>query len=828
MNSFSEIDRVDYQEYKTSVISLLQYILFIDDNKKNKFAVFKFRNSLNQNVDCIRCEVCEYNCDDLLLEKQIIEYKDFSAKCNEEFVPNAKLSLNNNTTTLRVNLIYAHFERVIWENGEFSPIPYTIKEFREEKKNDIIINNDVKKVKTKISKYEKKEIKKLKKRPIYVKNLTKLNRNSKSSIILSLIILLLGSIGLTIYFKTFNHQYYDGTFQYKVNDNAIEIVAFDSNVKSVDIPNEIDGVKVKSIKANAFSNSKVEVVNILSDDLTIENCGFKNAKKLKEFNQNENGSLIIGSNAFEGCESLESITLNGVDIINEYTFKNCISLKSVSLPDSKMGNFSLANTKALESLTYGTSSGQFCLMFGSSNDDISSNLMNISTYMGYINSSYFGEISQIRSIDFLNDQFECAYGALTGLTGISNLYSDGFVEIYNDKVTVNSAGDVFTLSNNFDSKYLNEVVEQLKLLKNIKSLKLENKKYYYDNSFFSSFPNLNELYLSENVNIDFDSLNDNYNLKIIHLDVDALNTLTLNNSFDRVEILGSGVLKYDSLSKISNVKNLIINKNVELSMGCFSNLNNLVSITMPISNLSLSALSLTKNIKELNFNCREFSTSTPYDYISGYSNITKIVIPEGIKMVNEYLVSSCGKLEELVIPTSVTKMGITIIGYGCDNLKYVTTPFVGETQDSTIAYEFFNLSHNSTTHLVISCEMKGSSDFSSGLENAEVIEFKDNVSKNDGLLNKCEKLITLTINNFSSVKDITSNSLTITSLVVNNSTINLKSNIIVQNLYLDDNSNIDELDLTYLSETNTIIHFKSLAPKGFKYAGKFIENSVYN
>ena len=146
-----------------------------------------------------------------------------------------------------------------------------------------------------------------------------------------------------------------------------------------------------------------------------------------------------------------------------------------------MGNFSLANTKALESLTYGTSSGQFCLMFGSSNDDISSNLMNISTYMGYINSSYFGEISQIRSIDFLNEQFECAYGALTGLTGISNLYSDGFVEIYNDKVTVNSAGDVFTLSNDFDSKYLNEVVEQLKLLKNIKSLKLENKKYIYDN-----------------------------------------------------------------------------------------------------------------------------------------------------------------------------------------------------------------------------------------------------------------------------------------------------------------------------------------------------------
>lgn len=828
MNSFSEIDRVDYQENKTSIISLLQYILFIDDNKKNKFAVFKFRNNLNQNVDCIRCEVCEYNCDDLLLEKQIIEYKDFSAKCNEEFVPNAKLSLNNSTTTLRVNLIYAHFERVIWENGEFSPIPYTIEEFREEKKNDVVLKNDVKRVKTKISKYEKKEIKKLKKRPIYVKNLTKLNRSSKSSIILSLIILLLGSIGLTIYFKTFNHQYYDGTFQYKINDNGIEIVDFDSNVKSVDIPNEIDGVKVKSVKANAFSNSSVEVVNVLSDDLTIENYGFRNAKKLKEFNQNENGSLVLGSNVFEGCESLESITLNGVDNINEYTFKNCISLKSISLPDSRMGNFSLANTPALESLTYGTSSGQFCLMFGSSNDDISSNLMNISTYMGYITSSYFGVISQIRSIDFLNEQFECAYGALAGLTGISNLYSDGFVEIYNDKVTVNSASDAFTLSNDFDSKYLNEVVKQLKLLKNIKSLRLENKKCIYDNSFFSSFPNLNELYLSENIKLASDSLNDNYNLKIIHLDVDALNNLSLKNIFDRVEILGSGVLKYDSLSKISNVKNLIINKNIELSMDCFSNLNNLVSITMPISDLSLSALSLTKNIKELNFNCREFSTSTPYNYISGYSNITKIVIPEGIKMVNEYLVSGCEKLEELVIPTSVTKMGITIIGDACDNLKYVTTPFVGKTQDSTIAYKLFNSSYDSTTHLVISGEMKGSSDFSSGLENAEVIEFKKNVSKNEGLLNNCKKLITLTVNNFSSVKDITSNTLTITSFVVNNSNVILNSNIIVQNLYLDDNSNIDNLNLTYLSETNTIIHFKNLAPKGFKYDGVIIENSVYN
>ena len=826
MSSFNEICRVDYQEHKSSVIVLLQYILFTDDNNKDKFAVFKFKNNLNQNVYSIRCEVCEYNSDDLLLEKQVIEYNDLKVKMNEEFVPNAKLKLNSNTKSLRVNLTYARFERVTWENNDFKPIVYTIDDFRK----DSVVKEDkplkTKKVKVKVNKYEKKEIKKLKKRAIYVKDCSKLNRCSKSFVIFSIIVLLLGSIGLGFYYKMYNHEYYDGVFQYIVNDNEVYITSVESKSKSIDIPNKIDGKIVKSINKNAFANSGVEVVNVLASNLTLNNGAFRNAKKLKEFNENPEGELVIGASAFENCESLESITLNNVANIYEYTFRNCSKLKTINLPNSNMGSYSLVGVDSLEELTYGTTKSglSFYSMFGSNNDAIPSSLTDVSTNIGYIFSSYFGEIPQLKNIEFLNKDCNIAHGALTGLNGISGFYNDSNVSIIDGHVSVDSNAFDFTLSNDIDSNYLDEVVFKLKKSNNVRTLRLENERYNYDESFFSSFPNLKDLYLAANIKIEDNSLDNLLNLNSIHLYLNSYNG-TLN--CETVDILADENHKENIINLkdfFPNVKNLTIGNGIVVNSNCLSDLN-LQSLTLPISTLTINELGVSKNLKELNLVYYKTNYISS-NYIDGYDILEKLIIPEGIKSIRDNLILNCNSLNELVIPSSVTSMSESVIGVGCDNLTKITTPFVGTSKDKTTAYSSFNNSYSATKTLIITGEMAGSSDFSKGLYSLDKLEFKCKVLNSRNLLNNCHNIVNLIINDFDNA-NLTTTELNITNFKVINSKISCDLSLFKINyLYLDNNSSVSNIDFDTFNENKTKVYFEENKYDNFDY-DNIVENSKW-
>ena len=61
----------------------------------------------------------------------------------------------------------------------------------------------------------------------------------------------------------------------------------------------------------------------------------------------------IGSGAFEGCISLESISLpDGLKSIDDYAFSECTSLESISLPDglSTIGQYAFSECTSLESI----------------------------------------------------------------------------------------------------------------------------------------------------------------------------------------------------------------------------------------------------------------------------------------------------------------------------------------------------------------------------------------------------------------------------------------------------------------------------------------------
>ena len=93
MNSFNNIVRIKYLENKESVVSLDEYILLADERKKQKFAIFKLQNNLNQTLYGVRFEIVQYNEEGNILEKNVVFYNQFSIAKNSSFIPEAKLPI---------------------------------------------------------------------------------------------------------------------------------------------------------------------------------------------------------------------------------------------------------------------------------------------------------------------------------------------------------------------------------------------------------------------------------------------------------------------------------------------------------------------------------------------------------------------------------------------------------------------------------------------------------------------------------------------------------------------------------------------------------------
>ena len=101
-------------------------------------------------------------------------------------------------------------------------------------------------------------------------------------------------------------------FQYIIENDSITITDYTEEDKCIVIPSTINGLLVKTIGENAFSNCTYLETITIPDSVT-----------------------NIGDGAFRGCGKLLSITIpNGIKYISRWTFYECTNLKSVIIPDS--------------------------------------------------------------------------------------------------------------------------------------------------------------------------------------------------------------------------------------------------------------------------------------------------------------------------------------------------------------------------------------------------------------------------------------------------------------------------------------------------------------
>ena len=130
---------------------------------------------------------------------------------------------------------------------------------------------------------------------------------------------------------------------------SIGIGAFkNSSVTEIDFA----GSTLTEIPESAFENSNVTAIELPNSVTKLGAKAFKNSA-VSSFKAD--GLLSIGSNAFESCIALQTITLaEGVKEMGDYVFSGCTALTEATMPSvEKLGAYTFFNASKLEKVTFG-------------------------------------------------------------------------------------------------------------------------------------------------------------------------------------------------------------------------------------------------------------------------------------------------------------------------------------------------------------------------------------------------------------------------------------------------------------------------------------------
>lgn len=455
--------------------------------------------------------------------------------------------------------------------------------------------------------------------------------------------------------------------------------------------------KDTKLSVGMFENSGIENISLKMDRIP-EAC-FKDCNNLVSVTF-DNNLVYIGNQAFKGCSSLSSVSFNGsVKYIYNEAFADCISLTVITLPNSEITLFDGAfknaaslNKVILAENTSFRNTGSYVFNntgikeFESNNNDYTVSadgklLMSENTLVfatSEIDSDYtipaninklgpssLSACNNLVNITFASD-IEITAGALSGLTKLENVTFNGST-IIGEYAFKDSTIKNIVNSNNI-TKFGNSAFMNTKL----DNIVIGDNAVIDDYAFYKS--KLTTLALGKNVIVNsyaFAEISD-----LLSVDMTLAEDIQLGDHAFANDIMLSNI-DLSNVSKISDyafyncesLLNLTINAEV-ISSYAFANCGMLSNIT----------LNNTKLIDSYAFGFVYINDSTKAPIFEN------IVLPEGLKEINDYAFYNCSKLSSISIPSTVTRIGAGAFALCSDLISVELSTNVETIEEKT----FFN------------------------------------------------------------------------------------------------------------------------------------------
>ena len=225
---------------------------------------------------------------------------------------------------------------------------------------------------------------------------------------------------ITATFSTLNHTIrlnggWDGVIDW--GDGDIEIISNTSPIHNYVDSEETHTIRIKTLN---FKEAFKGITNLVSIDIPLYSIGSLSEKVFEGCNSLESITIsenieALGENCFAGCSKLESITLpNSLLRIEQFCFSSCTSLESIILPENliELGESSFVGCTSLASINLPDkleTIGKDC----------------------FFNNSDLMEINIPKSVSFLGKAF-CATSTIRDTNVILNWTDDDIIEYSTD------------------------------------------------------------------------------------------------------------------------------------------------------------------------------------------------------------------------------------------------------------------------------------------------------------------------------------------------------------------------------------------------------------
>lgn len=705
MSSYNNIRKIKYTFNPADPVTLKEYILFEDDRDKNKFAVFKFANNVNQRLRGIKFEVYQLDENGKTLEKSIVLYDGFVSEPNAPFVPNAKLALGFGCAALTVKVVFAIFDRVKWQDGEFTDASYKFDRYASDA---VAARAAAEKPKQSPVPASPKKADKPKKKQragindIYRKNFAVFPK--VFNILVCICVLAWVGATLAFFIHTDKRQTIDGYDVRIISEDTVSLIGYGGDSAKLAVPAKIGDYFVESIGEGAFKGSDITEVT------------FKTS-----------GAVVIEGGAFSGCEKLTSVkseNATGKLTLMENSFSGCTKLKEVNLPAATLFPSALDGCNGVRELSFGSfikDNVTLPDLFGS---DISSSvsLERLNFGATYIPEGFFGGVT-VKEANFDLKSLTAEFGAFKD-AGLTGYYGTSSCEVLSGEVvSLKPNSRELTIpryTTSFNPEKFSKLigsVEKLTVLTN----RADKNYLEVTAGLIASLPALTSLEIADGVMREgaLDGFDNVTEFASPVLETPLKNYIS-GSAVSTVYITGGGTLTAAYLNGCAQLNSVTVDAAVTgVHADAFSGLG-LSELSVPCyAGRTMSAYSGLDTLRKLELTPYGRNAYVPEGCFDGLPYLTGVTVAEGFTAIRSGIVSSSLNLRRLCLPDGVVSFNYPVIGSGCTSLTNVTVSFLSEPD----SYSKFNGSYENTENLSV-CAPSLSADFFDGAERITAVRLK--------------------------------------------------------------------------------------------------------